>query len=330
MKYLFTLLMLFVYLTSIAQTQNQLYGNWVKTKVTYKSGREFTDDDTRKYEYLKFSFTAPDKFALAYSYDYKGGSHDFKVNNNILQYGANHVLIEKLTTDSLIFIQELNGGFDNPDCLRYYFAAEPFYQKSISLTANDVVSVKGTDTLYRASEKIYASFIEYKGFRQLASDAVKGLQGQTPINDHFLATFTINKAGEAENLQVINGINPEFDKQFTKVFGRNKKKWIPATHNGRVVDVQMKEEIYFTNYSKYPVYQRYSELGTDAMYKGDYMLALFNFNKALKSYAQGDLYYKMALCDIVLGNIDEACSYILKSEALDYTPATGLKKKYCH
>jgi len=330
MKPLLTLALVFAYSTSIAQTKNLLYGNWIKNKLTYQNGKELTDDDTRKFEYLKFSFTIPDKFALAYNYDYNGGSRNFTVDGNILQYGANHVLIEKLTKDSLIFIQELPDGFGDPNCLKYYFAAEVVYQKSIPLTANDVVSVNQTDTLYRASEKIYAGFKDYKGFRQLASTELKELQKQTPINTHFLAVYTINKVGEAENLKIMNGINPDFDKQFTRLFERNKKNWTPAFYNGKAVKVQMKTELYFTDFSKYSVYQRYAQLGIDATYQGDFNLALFNFDKALKNYAQGDLYYKMALCQIMLGNIDEACNNMLKSEALDYTAATGLKRKYCH
>jgi tetratricopeptide (TPR) repeat protein len=330
MRFLLTLALVFTYLTSIAQTKNLLYGNWIKTRLTYQSGKELTDDDTRKFEYLKFSFSQDGKFALAYNYDYKGGSFRFVLNGDTLQYGANLVHIDKLTKDSLVFTQWINGKFDNPNCLKYYFVAEPAYQKAIPLTANDIVSINQTDTLYRASEKIYAGFKEDEGFRQLVSDAVKGLQQQTPINDHFLATFTINKAGEALGLQIISGINREFDRQFNKVFERNKKKWVPATYKGKAVNVQMKTEIRFTNYSKYPVYQRYTQIGTDAMYQGDFNLALFNFDKALKNYAEGDIYYKMALCQIMLGNIEEACSDMLKSEALDYTAATGLKRKYCH
>jgi hypothetical protein len=330
MRLLLTLALVFTYLTSIAQTKNLLYGNWIKTRLTYQNGKELNDDDTRKFEYLKFSFTHDSKFSLAYNYDYRGDSFPFVLNGDTLQYGANLVHIDKLTKDSLIFTQWINDKFDNPNCLKYYFAAELVYQKAISLTANDVVSVNQTDTLYRASEKIYAGFKDYEGFRQLASTALKDLQKQTPINTHFLAVYTINKAGEAENLKIMNGINPDFDKQFTRLFEKNKKNWTPAFYNGKAVKVQMKAELYFTDFSKYSVYQRYAQLGTDAMYKGDFNLALFNFDKALKNYAEGDLYYKMALCQIMLGNIDEACSDMLKSEALDYTAATGLKRKYCH
>jgi len=314
----------------MAQDNTKFYGNWVRTRVTYKDGRELTDDNTQKYEYLRYNFTAPDKAYLAYKYDYRGsGPYNYSINGKILQLGASHLLIEKITKDSIIMVQESNYGFDSPDCLRFYFTSEPVYQKAIPLRKDDLISVHGTDTIYRASEKIYAGFIDNSGFRTMVSDAVRGLQAQTPINDHFLATFIINKQGEADSLHIIKGINADYDKQFIRVFNKAKKRWIPAVYNGKVVSVQMKQEVYFTPIEKYSVYQRYLNLGNDAMYKGDYTLALFNFNKALKNYAQGDLYYKMALCQIMLGNINEACDSMLKSEALDYTAATGLMRKYC-
>jgi tetratricopeptide (TPR) repeat protein len=330
MKFYSTLLMLLLCLTAMAQNNAMFYGSWVKAKVTYKDGRELTDDNILKYEYLKYDFTAPDKVYLAYKYDYKGsGPFNYSIKGNILQIGANHLLIEKITKDSIILLQEGNYGFDSPDCLRFYFTSESVYQKSIPLRAGDLISVHGTDTIYRASEKIHAGFTDNVGFRELVSNAVRGLQARTPINDHFLATFIINKQGEADSLHIIKGINADYDKQFIKVFNKAKKRWIPAIYNGKIVSIQMKQEVYFTPYEKYFVYQRYLNLGIDAMYNGDYTLALFNFNKALKNYAQGDLYYKIALCQIILGNVNEACNSMLKSEELDYTPATGLIKKYC-
>jgi hypothetical protein len=90
MRFLLTLALVFTYLTSIAQSKNLLYGNWIKTRLTYQSGKEPTDD-TRKFEYLKFSFSQDGKFALAYNYDYKGGSFRFVLNGDTLQYGANLV-----------------------------------------------------------------------------------------------------------------------------------------------------------------------------------------------------------------------------------------------
>jgi tetratricopeptide (TPR) repeat protein len=330
MKFYTTLLMLLLCLTAVAQNSALLYGNWVKTKITYKDGRELTDDNAKKYEYLKYSFTVPDKAYLAYKYDYRGsGPYNYKINGEILKFGAGNLLIEKLTRDSLIVVQESNYGFDSPDCLRLYFTSEPVYQRSIPLKPRDLISVHGTDTIYKASEKIHPDFMDNRGFRGLVSDAVSGLQAQTPVNDHFLATFIINKRGEADSLHIIKSINADYDKQFIKVFNKTKKRWIPATYNGKAVSVQMKEEVYFTPSGKYSVYQRYLNLGIDAMYKGDYALAMFNFNKALKNYAQGDLYYKMALSQLMLGNVSEACDSMLKSEELDYTPATGLMKKYC-
>jgi hypothetical protein len=330
MKYLYLLCLLLSGEHAISQKKNAIYGNWVKIEVVFKNGEQLTADDIRKYEYLKFIFTEPDKFSLSYSYDYKGSPFTLKIYGDTVHWGANKVLVEKLTADSLIFVQELGDKFDDPHCLRYYFVSEPTYQKTIPLKVQDIISATSHDTLYRGSEKIYAIFKDNHGFGNMVSETTRGLQSQTPVNDHFLATFTIDKNGETGNVQIVNSINPDFDKQFLKTFKKAKNEWAPAIYNGKAVAVQMKYEAWFTPYQKLPAFQKFYDLATDAMYSGNYQLALFDFEKALKSYGNGEIYYRMALCAILINDLDKACGFMQKSAEFDYTPANGLIKKYCH
>jgi tetratricopeptide (TPR) repeat protein len=320
----------------MAQPNTKIYGNWVKTRVTYKDGTELTDDNELKYDYLRYSFSKPDKALIAMIYNRGNHGLTYTITSGILQikstfgFVMNEFFIEKLTDKELILIQKGNAGFDGPDCLRYYYITEDAYQRSIPLTINDIVSISGKDTVYKASAKIYASYKGEIGFHELVSKAVDGLRDAQPLNNHFLATFIVNKTGEADSLHIVEGINPDFDKRFIKTFNKLKKNWIPATYNGNVVNVQMVDEFKFVPSEKYNIYDRFLKLGNAAMNQGEYAVAVFNFGKALDSYAAGDVYYKRALCQSILGNKDEACKDLKTSEALGYSAATGLMAKMCH
>jgi tetratricopeptide (TPR) repeat protein len=244
-------------------------------------------------------------------------------------FEMNEFFIEKLTSDELVLIQKSNSGFDSPDCLRYYYITENAYQRSIPLTANDIVSVRGKDTVYRASAKIYAAYKGEIGFHDLVAKAVEGLHDARPLNNHFLATFIVNKAGMADSLHIVEGINPEYDKQYIKTFNKLKNNWLPATYNGKIVDVQMSDETKFIASEKYPIFDKFSKLGNKAMDQQEYAVAVFNFGKALNSYAAGEIYYKRALCQSVLGNKDEACKDLQKAKDEGYSAAAGLMAKIC-
>jgi tetratricopeptide (TPR) repeat protein len=335
MKYCFISLLLLIALTSAAQSNTPFYGNWIKTRVTYRDGQELTDDNSLKYDYLRYSFEKPDKLWLAFAYHAKGSTFKYSFSGNTLQvensagFIMNHFWVEKITRDSLIMVQELNGGFDNPNCFRYYFVAEALYQKAIPLKPKDIVAVRAGDTIYRASPKIYAGFTGDKGFHDIVTEALSGLHDQAPLNNHFLATFIVNKMGEADSLHIVAGINPAYDKQFTKTFNKYKKSWIPAKYHGKAVSVQMTDETNYIPSEKFPVFQKFLALGEKAMANGEYAIAVFNFGKALNAYPSGDVYYKRALCESVLKNGEDACRDLQSAEDSGYSAATGLLAKIC-
>lgn len=335
MKFYFTFLILFACLTSAAQLNTKLYGNWIKTKVTYKDGQELTDDNILKYDYLKYSFSKPNKASIALSFDSGNDNLTYEVSSDVLLiknamgFEMNEFFIEKLTNDELVLIQRSNTGFDSPDCLRYYYITENAYQRSIPLTANDIVSAKGKDTVYKASVKIYATYKGETRFHDIVSKAVAGLHDARPLNHHFLATFIVSKAGIADSLHIVEGINPQYDKLYIKTFNKLKNNWLPATYNGKAVDVQMFDETKFIASEKYPVFDKFSKLGDEAMSKEEYDVAIFYFAKALDAYAAGEVYYKRALCHSVLGNKDKACEDVQKAKDNGYSAAAGLMAKIC-
>ena len=338
-KYCFTIILLCACLSlraqQVADPNAQIYGTWVKTKVVYNGGKELTEDMELKYTYQRYCFEKPNKLFTAFSYDSKLEKRIFQVNGTFLDmksaagYLMNRLIIKKITKDSLILLQPDINNLESPEALVYYYVTENVYQASTPLRPIDIASVNGTDTTYRKSNMIYANFKGERGFHQQETEATENVNDKAHLNEHFVSTFIVNKKGEVDSLHIISGINPEFDKEYTKVFNKNRGNWLPAIYKGKAVNVQIKDEFKYIPSEKYSTYNRYEKLAEDAMYKGDFNLALFDFDKALKSYESGEAYYKVAICNLVLGNKDAACAAMVKSEALGDSAATGLMGKFC-
>lgn len=335
MKYLFTLLMLSVCLSSLAQANNKLYGRWVKVKVTDKEGKELTDDNVLKYGYMRYDFYKKDKMTMALSYSDHGSNYSYIILSNVLEiknfagFVMNEFLIEKSTDHELVLLQKSIDGFDSPDCVRYYFNTEYSYQQSIPLTSKNILSVAATDTIFKASAKMYAVYKGDEGFHEVINKDVEKLHAEHPLKSYFLATFIVNNMGGADSLHIVEGLGEEFNKQYIKTFNKLKHNWIPAIYNGKNVAVQMKDEFKYIPSGKYPIFSRYLELGNTSMRQGDFAVAVFNYGKALDSYKTGEVYYKIALCQLLLGNKEQACEAMGKAEDLDYSAATGLMNRFC-
>jgi len=338
MKTCFTILLMLCSAALFAQSAEKLYGNWIKVKTIYKDGGELNDYDLIKYNYTKFSFGKPDKCIIALSYDQWGEPVHFMLGYDELfikndnEFVLNQLRIEKFSADTLILVQQNNGSWDDPACIKFYYVPESAYQKANPLTADDIVSVKGNDTLYKASEKLYAGFNGEASFHMLEQSALGNLHGETPLKNHFLATFIINKDGTADSLKIVEGINPDFDKQYIKTFLKLKNHWVHATHNGKAVSVQMKDE--FRYLSSAPDFFDRAKPGTladEEMKIGNYDLAIINYTKAIKSSPYpGDYYYKRAFCYLATNNAADACTDLQKAKELGTYAANGLIKRFCH
>jgi tetratricopeptide (TPR) repeat protein len=333
-KYCFAILMVCASFAAKAQNIPNITGSWIKTRVTFKDGKELTDDMPQKYYYLRFQFGEPDKFFISLSYSSPGNFFLYYIADNVIQtrsvqgYDVNKYRIEKITKDSLILLMD-NKGFDSPQCLRYYFIPEANYQRSIPLTAKDILLVKGVDTIYRSSPKMYATYKGDMSFRQIESLSTMVLKDRSRQNDNFIATFIVNKNGGADSLKIVQGVNPEYDLKYTKMFDKIKGNWLPATYNGKAVSVQMTDMVKNIPSEKFQIFNRHTKLAETALYKGDYDGAAFNFSKALDAYQSGEVYYQLAICQLLQGKYDDACMSMLQSEELGFSAATGLKKKFC-
>jgi len=337
MKYILIAIFLFITVNTYAQfTSDQLYGIWVKTKVTYKDGSGLGDDDPIKYAYVKYVFSAPNDVNLAMLYDDSGGNYSFYVNDNELTiksplgYFINSFHIEGIK-DTLVLLQYGNQGRDDPYTLKYYFVPEKVYKNSIPLKQRDIYSIRIGDTIYNESPKIYPS---YKG-KNFQSDIYSGIAETIGMNNragHFIAVFTIFKSGIADSLKILQGIDDDFNKRFIKIFNRSRKNWKPATLNGRPVNVEMKVFLtYLTSDAVLPA-NRYIAEAKNAYSDKKYDLASHFYDLALKADPNNkSALYRQGLCKMILGDKAGACENWNKISELGGSPESdAMLEKFCN
>jgi tetratricopeptide (TPR) repeat protein len=335
MRYLLTIIFSFLGLTLFAQINtDNIYGSWVKCKVTYKDGSALPDDNILKYTYIKYVFTQPNDLNLSVVYYEKGGANQFEINNNYLiikslQGGLMNTFQIEAIRDTLI-LQEARAGADEATSLKYYFIPERAYQDAMPLKPSDIQSVILEDTIYKESPKIYATY-KWGGFQHYIYEGISESISMDNRIGHLVASFTVSQSGVADSLKILEGIDANFDKRFVKVFNRAKKDWKPATLNGKYVKVQMMIELGFsTSKVVLPAYDAENK-ANDAYKIKEYDLAAYYYDKAIESDPRDRYAFRMrGMCRMLLGNISGACEDWNKAKSLagDAT-IDALLEKYC-
>lgn len=337
MKHILTLLIALSWSALFAQnSKSQFIGSWVKSKVEYKDGDELSDGEALKYSYLRYNFETPNRALVSIEFNAKGTAMTFSISNNVLElknsfgFVSNSFLIEKQSDDKLVLLQMGQGGFESPDCIRYYFVPEEKYQNSIALKPSDILAVNGADTLYNSSPKVYAKFKGDVSFHDYLIANITAYKGVVGSDNFFLATFIIRKTGEVDSLQVLESISPAFDKQFIKAFNKVKGKWQPATIGSSRVDVRMQEQFRFISSGNFLPSYDYSNKGKQAMRTKEYLNAIYYFDRGLEKLpTNADMLYQRAICKLLLGNSTAACEDLQKVKALGKTTADELIEKTC-
>jgi tetratricopeptide (TPR) repeat protein len=295
-----------------AQYKNDnLYGSWVKVKVTSANGVGLSDENILKYNYLKYTFSYSNEFSASTAYYERGTTIQFDLKQNVLTIltpeggMVNSFQIESIS-DTLVITQKGRQDFNDPSALKYYFVPEYKYQNAIPLQPAHIYSIKGNDTLYKASPKNYAN---YKG-PSFQSFIYKGIAESIDMHNregHFVATFIVSKAGIADSVKVIDGIDEKFTKRFLKVFERAKKDWRPATLNGKYVPVVMLVDLRYLTFGAAESFFL-STKGNKAYNEQDYEKALYYFDQALiANSSDKDNLLKRGVCRMMLGNSKGAC-----------------------
>jgi tetratricopeptide (TPR) repeat protein len=336
MKYLAILTFCFISLTVSAQFKpDQLFGTWVKTKITYADGTGLADENVLKYYYLKYSFSYPNIVNFSTAYTETGQQNLFELNQDILSIKSpegglmNSLKVESLK-DTLVLTQRDLDGLIPPSSLKYYFVRESTYQNSLELKVSDIHSVIAKDTIYKQSPKIYA---KYKGasFQSFIYSGIKESISMQDREGHFVATFVVSKAGIADSLKIIENIDDKFTKRFTKVFNKAKTNWKPATLNGKAVAVLMFVDLgYSTSITAIPNYFL-SQKGNAAYKAQDYATALYYFDQALeKNPRDKENLLQRGVCRMMLGNSKGACEdWNFINTLGGSTSATMMLDKYC-
>jgi hypothetical protein len=337
MRYRIVFFLCFISNTLWAQVSlNNIWGNWVAVKITNKDGSALSDDNILKYTYLKYTFSPPDILYTSTTFADKGLLVNFEIREGLLLIKTpdgnvvNTIEIEDFKPDKLILLNGGRMGFDSPEAVRYYFCPEATYQKSLSITANDILSIYGGDTTYKANPKVYAEFKEAEFVKYLYNN-IDGTNTMDNASGHLVASFIVSKFGVADSLKILQGISPAFDKRFIKAFKKAAHMWKPATMNGKYVNVQMFTELRYGSFDTAFPADQYTNKATDAFNAKAYDVALYYYDLALKnvSFDKQNL-YRRGICKKMLGNIAGACADWNKVKELGGTEANALIGEYCH
>ncbi len=335
MKYIYLLLLSFTTIVATAQIKNgRLQGSWVVSKVTNRDGGPLTDDNPAKYTYLKYTFSSPNKLNLTIAYYETGNEALFEIKKNYLlvesmQRGLMNSYRIEAAQDTLVLLQKGFGGFDDPTCLKYYFVPEIAYQQSLPLKPDDIYSVKGSDTTYKSSPKIYPTYkgISFQSYvyaeihNQISMDGRKG---------HFVASFIVSKTGVADSLKIYEGIDDEFNTRFVEVFTQARKQWKPALLNSKPVAVQKIIELRYSTMETAPSIF-ITQKASAAYNNKDYQTALYYYDQSIISVpSDKENIYRRGLCRMQLGNMSGACQDWNTAKALGSAGAVdALLEKYC-
>ena len=312
MKYLALLLLLTVCAKLPAQVidKDNLWKSWVLDKVTYEEGSELSDDNLMKYNYIKYTFSAPDKIQSSIEYFDKGDAFLFDVVNNELNiktpqgWTSNSFRIDELSADKMVLTQKSDRENITPQSLKFYFSSEKLVQAGIKLGDADINSIINGDTIYNRSPKLYPSFADENFQRYIYSNVGQNMDGKA---GRLSASFIVFKNGAVDSVKIIEGISPKFDKAFMKAFIKGSKNWTPAVLDGRKVSVMATVQLgYSTSAIELPL----MGVSNDAL---SYYNS-FDFANARVLYGQilerkpDDVYslYMRGLCNLMLGKREAA------------------------
>jgi hypothetical protein len=321
---------------SIHTNAQDIFGNWIKTKVTYFDDTELPNNNAVNFHYLRYTFEKNNKLFMSFAFDDKGTLNYFEKNAQIITiknsygYVINSIMISKLSNNELIIVQKGNNGFTDNDCLKYYFIREKDYQNQLPIKGSDILLISKNDTVYKATEKIHAEFLGDKSFYDFCSENIPERNVVMSSNNLFLGTFIVRSSGLIDSIQVIENINKKFEKQFRKALEKSRKLWSAGELNGKKVDVQMKILFKFISSDKFLPKYDFSQKGKSAMNNLDFIRALAFFDLALEKVPDDyeSLYYK-AICEMNTGNKKAACEDLEKVKIFGKMQVDELIEKNC-
>nr|WP_294946715.1 energy transducer TonB [uncultured Mucilaginibacter sp.] len=334
MKYLALLQLLTICAKLPAQVidKNNIWKSWVLDRVTALDGSELPDDNLLKYNYVKYTFSAPETIYSSMQYFTKGDAFLFDVTGNDLNiktpqgWTSNSYRIDELSADRMTLTQKPDRKNVSPESLRYYFLPEESVQKAIKLKNADINSIINGDTVYNSSPKLYPIFADDNFQQYIYSNVGQSMSGK---NGRLAATFIVFKNGAADSLKITEGISPKFDKAFIKAFIKASKKWSPAVLNGKNVSATAHVQL---GYSTSEIALPLMRIADDALHyfnNGDFENAAILYGNIL-DYNPNDVnsLYMRGICKLVLGKKQAAIADWKRLQKTGSTQADRILEKF--
>ena len=324
MKRITILILLLLFTANLrAQINDQLiYGTWIKVKVTYNDDKPLVYANIFKYSYAKYIFTSTGKVGINTGYETTVANNSFLTNdstliiNSPLGFKMNEFHIAKLTGDELVLVQDNGDGYDKPDAWKIYLIPEKTFQKIHPFKNTDITIMANGDTVYKESPYIYATSTADGGFQNYMQNNISKAASMDGQEGNFKADFIITKTGKVDSLDIINGINPDYQKAFLKFFAKCQLNWQPALLNDKPVNVRMRIMFnYFTSDKMTPAMHLTTD-AENAFKQGQYDIALHFYEESFQ-YRPDDIesIYKSTLCKLALGKADGVCDDLQKINA---------------
>lgn len=215
-------------LISFSQNQKKIQRSWIKTTVTKLALKEpETDTDTT---YTRYTFDRSNLY-ISFNPAWDTYKQEWSIDGNQLTIGFDRYTIEALTDTSLTIAL---AGFR-----RVEFLSEE-YLNSQDRNLISLGEFKGKP-LYQANNFITP---RYSKRTSLRDEIQKGLEisnvRQVTI---FLMTYIITEEGKIENIQLVKGIAPEYDRTIMEQLQKTSGRWKPATFKGKPIQTQLFYEV---------------------------------------------------------------------------------------
>ena len=340
-KYVLIGFLLTPFTKSVAQTEDQLYGSWVKTKMERIDGQLTSSISKRDSAYIKFTFKDNRKLFFSTIFNELGAENIYILRGNIIDVGFNKYRIEGISAKNLTLIEYENGE-ETSNSVRIYFINEDQYLNNKSLLGNDLLNI-GNDTTYIENEKVFPLFYktETPSLDAYLLSKVEGLSNHQET--FFYATFKISSTGKISDIVIHHHVNKAYDSKMTKAIQSTQGYWINAKINQRPVNV-----ITSTNIASlgghptpkiingkirmdytwlfYPEEYRSDFIAASQLYiRGKYQEALDVFTKCAEMTRDpSSAHYEMSKCYEKLGNTLKSRLYL---DQLESTPLEYLMKQ---
>lgn len=340
MKYF--ILFLFLPLFSLAQSNDQLLGQWVKVKAQMKDGSRIVDHHGSGMSFLKYSFNKDGFVDESTDVLFKEVKLLYTLSDDSLLIGNMKFNIDKLTTDSLI-ISEKIAGLDDSKIKVFSFAKTQSTNNTDRGYYNSVIM----DSVYQATPYLFPQCADR------ISVLIDQFSGYT--TGSLKISFIVSKDGKVKDLIVLNNetISERFQKSIIKAFESSSIHWLPAKKNNAPINTKI-EVILKTNHKKadwvsieYPFLPQVfsgKEINSEQMkLEGTYFnegieeIKRKNYTQAIELFTRClaiddidlDAYYMRAYLNHNLGNKSEACKDWSTLVGLGQVKASKILAKYC-